>query len=243
VAKDPVPVLGVVCGLDREAAWFPTGSGETRVAVLVGGMGHRRAAAAARSLAARGVRGLVSWGSAAALDPALAPGDLLLPEGVITARRGSLPAHTEWRTSLAEALAGRIGTVEAPLAEAPAVLATPEEKRSLREATGAAAADMETAAVAEVAGRAGLPWVALRAVADTAEDSLPAAVLSNLTTDGAVDAGAILRSAGLSPRVFLSLLGLGRSHARAGKTLRRAARAAGPLLRLPAALAPSPEVP
>ncbi len=238
-------LLGVVCGLDREAAWYrsATGHDTTGVRLVVGGMGPVRAAEAARELVASGVRALVSWGSAAGLDPTLAPGTLLVPGVVVPASGAPLAAHAGWWSALVDALSPTFDVVGEPLAEATGVLAAPEDKRALREATDAVAADMETAAVAAVADGAGLPWIAVRSVADTASDRLPAVVLDNLAGDGTVDVSGVLRASARSPLQMRSLIRLGRNHARAGRALEAAARTVGPRLLVPVTAAIAREAP
>ncbi|HLO78401.1 MAG TPA: hypothetical protein VK196_18250, partial [Magnetospirillum sp.] len=53
-------------------------------------------------------------------------------------------------------------------------------------ATGAAAVDMESGAVARVAAQHGLPFLALRAIADPAGQSLPAPVLRIVDGQGRI---------------------------------------------------------
>ena len=52
------------------------------------------------------------------------------------------------------------------------LVATPEAKRRLADQSGAEAADMESAAVAEVCAENGVPFMAVRAVSDDVETSL-----------------------------------------------------------------------
>lgn len=53
------------------------------------------------------------------------------------------------------------------------VAVTATEKRELRERTGAAAVDMESAAIAGKASAWGVPFFAIRAVSDTAQEDMP----------------------------------------------------------------------
>jgi adenosylhomocysteine nucleosidase len=63
--------------------------------------------------------------------------------------------------------------VEDGLVCADRVAVTAAEKAALRAKTGASAVDMESAAVAEHARDAGLPFRSIRAVSDTANENLP----------------------------------------------------------------------
>ena len=66
------------------------------------------------------------------------------------------------------------------MAGAERVIATPEEKAALHRDTGASAVDMETAVIA----RSGIPFAVLRAVADTADETLPPAAAEGLDEAG-----------------------------------------------------------
>ena len=151
--------------------------------LAVSGMGGVAAAAAARRLVLAGATALASFGMAGALDPTLICGAVLLPEEVVplaglepvVSARATSP---QWRQRLRAALpasciacSGRLLTTDRPLAR-------PAAKREAWRSTGAAAVDMESIAVAQVAGQAGLPFVALRVVVDTAADELPGVVLA-----------------------------------------------------------------
>ena len=52
-------------------------------------------------------------------------------------------------------------------------MVTVEEKRLLREKTGAIAAEMEAGAVKKIAGEWGVPFYCIRAVSDTANQDMP----------------------------------------------------------------------
>jgi adenosylhomocysteine nucleosidase len=62
------------------------------------------------------------------------------------------------------------------------VAVTLEEKRALRDTTGAAAVDMESGAIAKKAAEWGVPFHCVRAVSDTAEENMP--LDFNLYRDG-----------------------------------------------------------
>lgn len=145
-------MLGIICALRFEVPRPGAGA-----VVAVSGLGRANAARAAEELVARRrLSGLISAGFAGALAPELRVGDLVLDTEV-----------ARWK-ALAERrriVVGRVATVDH-------VVRTVAERRQLAARTGALAVDMESAAVAEVARRHGLPWAAVRAVTDTAERDL-----------------------------------------------------------------------
>ncbi len=66
----------------------------------------------------------------------------------------------------------------APIVSVDKPVVTRTQKRSLAEASAAAAVDMETAAVARLAQKRGIPCAAVRAIADPLELDLPSVVLA-----------------------------------------------------------------
>jgi adenosylhomocysteine nucleosidase len=187
--------------------------------VEVGGGSEGGAAQAARRLIAQGVSGLVSFGLAGGLDPTLAPGAVLVPRAVVLGgeRWDADPA-------LSDRLGGGTGHL---LAGGGGVLATVEAKASMRQATEADAVDLESAAVAHAAARAGVPFAALRAVCDPAERDLPRAALVALDAQGRIGGLRVLAAALARPGELPVLVRLAGDAARARRALRGRVRAIG----------------
>ena len=89
--------------------------------------------------------------------------------------------------------------------------------------TGAAAVDMESLAVAEVAAAHGLPFLAVRVIVDTAGDALPAAVLA-ATRSGRVHIGRLIGALALAPAQIPGLLRLAQRYRAASRSLAALAR-------------------
>ncbi len=202
--------------------------------LCVAGIGPERAGQAARALLACGADALASWGSAGALDPICVPGDLLLP-AVVAAGPGQpwLAVDAVWQARLRRELQPHLTVRTGGLVQSPAVLGTSAAKRELHRRTGAMAVDMESAAVAEMAHTAGVPFVALRAVADNATTTLPRAALVALDQRGQLLAWRLLQALVRRPWEGTMLLKLGRDFAAARRTLRAVSRVAGPTLGRP----------
>jgi nucleoside phosphorylase len=64
------------------------------------------------------------------------------------------------------------------------VVATPAEKRELRERSGAVAVDMESSIILEAAQAAGCPSLVIRGVSDDARHALPRELISLITPEG-----------------------------------------------------------
>lgn len=145
-----------------------------KVRRYVCGMGPEAAAAAASELARSGVAALAMFGVAGALAPALPSGSVLCPSAVLDDRGQRYGCDTAWRSRLAIRLGSLVELRDVPLLTVREPLLTPQAKAEARQRSGAGAVDMESAAVAVMAQREGLPFLVVRAVADAAGDSIPA---------------------------------------------------------------------
>lgn len=161
------PVLERFQGVELREARL----GSATVVCAVAGVGKVRAAHGASAvLAAGGLQGLFVVGVCGGLRSSLVPGTLVhCTRAVQTdfAVRGDREFEPDaallerWR-AVAPAPAGWFLTADRP------VLSLWRRLRLSRAFLGPCVADMETAAVAAVAARAGVPWAALRAVTDQA---------------------------------------------------------------------------
>lgn len=207
--------------------------------VRVAGIGADNAREAARRLVAEGASALVSWGCAAALAPALRPGDLCLPAEILDVDGTREIAWPAWHERVRNALEPDFRPRTEALVTVGRVLATTAEKQMLAAQFGAIAADMESAAVAAVAREHALPFLAVRAIADPLDMALPEAVLRATDAQGVIHpwrlAARVLRNPG-EVRALLQLA----SHFRAAlRTLRSAAHRMGDHFLLDAACARS----
>jgi len=220
--------VGIVAALRAEARTLPARRGGTLAdgsLLAVSGMGAAAAAHSARELLAAGAGALASWGFAGGLDPALAPGSLLLAEEVIDSAGRLLQARSAWRERLAQALAGECACAHGRLLSAEQILATVEEKRARQRASGAAAVDLESFAIAAVASQAGVPFLCVRVIVDGAGDELPQAVLRATRADGTLRAAWLAAQWLRAPRELGgALLRLAGRYGAAQRTLRLAAR-------------------
>jgi hopanoid-associated phosphorylase len=216
------PVL-VVCGLAFEAA-IARGPGVAAI--------HGPGAAATGRLErllvdAAGYRGILSFGIAGGLDPALQPGACVLADAVVAGEE-RFQANEEWllslRATLPDAVVGALAGTPGPVADASA-------KASLRQRSGACAVDMESHLAALAAWRHGLPFAALRIVADPAHSAIPACAIAALRADGSTALGPLLRALSANPAELPMLAALAADAFTARRRLRsvraRAGRAFG----------------
>lgn len=182
---------GIVTALHAEARSLGCGSRRTASAtatdgclVRISGIGSENARGAAQTLIDAGAAALVSWGYCGGLDPQLTCGTLVLPDTVIAADGTIFRADPEWRTRLLRLLAERLTISGDSLAESAEPVADVRCKRALFERSGAVAVDMESAAVAGIAARVSVPFVAIRVVVDSARRGLPQQVLRAVDRSG-----------------------------------------------------------
>lgn len=191
--------------------------------VAVSGMGGIAAASAARALIDSGATGLVSWGMAGGLDPALEAGTICLPHMIVSRGLAALPTADHWRDLVRRSIpqghivaGGSLLTCAMPIGDVAGKAAAFRD-------TGAAAVDMESLAVAEVAAARDLPFLAVRAIVDTAADDLPPAVM-RASGDGPLCIPRVVLGVVRSPLQLLPLLRLARRYRSATRALAAAAR-------------------
>jgi adenosylhomocysteine nucleosidase len=190
-----------------------------------------RARLEAQRLVAEGAAALVSFGFAGGLAPGLRAGDLLLPEIVRGAGLLSWPVDPVWRERVhARLAAGGIEPAAGAVAGSDRILATAADKRTLFEAVGALAVDMESHAVAAVASEAKIPFLVLRAIADPADQVVPQVAREALRPDGGIRIRATFGGLLRQPGDLMALIRLARQSTLALAALRRGARLAGPRL-------------
>lgn len=154
---------------------------------------------AARAMVAAGATRLLSFGVAGGLDPTLPPGTLVLASHVICGPSRQV-ADARWRAVYADA-----GMVQAPVLAASAPLTQADAKLAAFNASGAVAVDMESGAVARVAAETGLPFLAVRAIADPAWRSVPPRLCRTIDGQGRIRPLAAAAALALHPLAALLL--------------------------------------
>ena len=196
--------------------------------LVISGMGAAAATQAARVLVAAGAQGLLSFGLAGGLDPALGAGTVLLPRAVTDGTGTVHRAYDSWRERLAALTRGSSDThpliVDGALLSLSAPLSTPVTKSQARARTGAVAVDMESFAIASVAIEQGVKFAVARVVVDTAADSLPRSIMQATDLRGEVNYSQLIGGLVRRPPDILALLRLARRYRLAMRSLRALAR-------------------
>jgi adenosylhomocysteine nucleosidase len=187
--------------------------------LAVSGIGRVAAEAGARALVEAGVSALMTFGMAGGLDPALKAGSVVLPCEMISADGTRFAASRSWRERVAAAVSPLRAVAEGNLLTSAYAIDTPADKAAAFRDTGAAAVDMESAAVAEIASHHNLPFIAVRVIVDTAADKLPRAVV-NASRAGRVQIGRLIAGLVLAPGEIGALIRLVQRYRIAMRSLR-----------------------
>lgn len=179
--------------------------------------------------------GILSFGVAGGLDPALSPGDWVIAASVVSAA-GRFVVDQVWTRALLAALPG---AVHADISGIDAPLPDPAAKVSLRRADATAAVDTESHIAAMFAARARLPFAAARVVLDPAWRRLPPVALLPLRPDGTADLGPALRSFWQTPSQLGHVLRILADARRAWVSLVHGRRLLGDHLAFPHAATPA----
>ncbi len=212
---DPRPVL-IVTGLVQEAK-IAAGPGMTVICSSSDPVQLRSLLADIDPLS---IRGVISFGVAGGLDPALRTGTVVLATEVVAA--GQIWTASEQLSAelLAGSGVGNQTVVRGGLVGVEKVVTGQAGKAALRSEFGAAAVDMESHIAAEFAALAGLPFAALRVVSDPAHRALPEIATTAIKPNGDVDLRKVLRGIARNPMVIRALVSTGRDFNRALRSLK-----------------------
>lgn len=216
------PFLGIVTGMDAEAKLIR----EPGIQVRVSGADPDRAEEHARALLAEGVQALVSFGLCGGTDPGLQPGTIIVAEAIDLPTGERIGCEEIWGRRVARqappGITMRLG-LQAGRDE-PAL--TPQAKADLA-AQGIHGIDMESHRIARAARRAGKPILAIRAIVDPFDLTVPAWLFATLTPEGRPDSARVLSGMLRHPTDLSTALTLRRNMRMALKALKRVVSATG----------------
>ena len=230
--------------------------GSTALVLAVSGDGELNAREHAAHLFAvlhGEIERLLILGVAGALSPALHVGDLIVADEVRAEAGGkALYGDHQWaeraeQLARAKHIAGRASVQRGVALSARCIADTAHEKQRLLSLCNAAgkpcSVDLESFAYASAAETHCVPWLVLRAISDTADESLPEVLNRSRDAGGAVLRSRVLRSLLTDPRPLPKLLRLQRRVSRASVLLAGATAAVVSHPLPPAADEPTSEVP
>ncbi len=221
---------GILCALHFEARCFTSATLlaqqpvelNDKTLLILSGMGASRTQQAAQRLIAAGVDGLLSFGTAGALQPALRPGDLIVPRQVCTAGKKYTVSAA---VPTAHLTRHNVRIHDGLLAGVPEPLVSATAKQALFRQAGAIAVDMESATVLDIAQRHGLAAGVLRVILDAAHITLPAAARRRVDAFGNTDLPGLIGDLLRSPAQIPPLLRLAGASRQARRTMQLAAQA------------------
>ena len=209
-----------VTGLAREARIAES----EFVHAVIGGGDETGLSDTLRRAVAQGAAGIISFGIAGGLDPALRSGACVIGSAV-SLGPSRWRTDTAWSKNLLRALPGsafgEITGIDQPAA-------TVDHKRLLYSISGAIAVDMESHVAGRIAAENELPFAILRIVCDPAQRSLPPAALAGMRRDGTTNVGAVLGGLLTRPAQLFGMIGLAADARVAFSELRRRRMMAGP---------------
>lgn len=187
--------------------------------LAVTGEGAGRASEAGRVLLSElPIGGLIVVGIAGGLSPSLAPGSVIVARRVLD-DGGTAPAPDgRW----AAAVQGCGNAVPGTILSSSSMLCTRDAKALAYARLGTAepaVVDLESAALARVAAAHGVPYIAVRAVCDTAEENLPLDFNRYRDDSGELDRFRLARVALSRPALIAPLWRLRRRVAMCSETL------------------------
>jgi len=200
--------------------------------LCISGVGSEVAHTAATRLVEHGATALLSWGCSGALSETLKPGDLLLPETILAEDGQMFHTHEQWRHYLKTRLTGTLTWHEDMLVESRQLVSGHADKQRLASASGAIAVDMESAAIGRIAAQSGIPFMVIRAVADTADEGLPPCIAQTLDYQGQLQIRRMFPMLMRQPGLWPQLIRLGRHFHAASRTLTLVSTQADPLFHI-----------
>ena len=182
-----------------------------------------RARYGANFLIQNGAKGLVSFGIAGALDRQLQPGDIVIGTTIIDGSGNLYQSDENWLNNLkisgstnSPCFTGSIVSVEQPIL-------TASGKYGLFSRFNSMAVDMESAGVAAAATANGIPFIAIRAIADPANRNVPSCASAGQATDGTMKPLAVTNQLLRRPWEVANIIRLAQDLISARSTLSRVA--------------------
>jgi adenosylhomocysteine nucleosidase len=191
-----------------------------KLLVAYSGVGAANAQIAAELLVTQGATRLMSWGYAGSLSASLKPGDLVLADTLIATGNIEIAVDTDWHRETKNKLAAFIVAHTGRLAESMSLVSDSKDKKQLCALTGAVAVDMESIAIAKVAGQYALPFLAIRVIIDPVDMTLPRTIKYSLNHQGEVVLSKLLLFLATHPFELPGLIKLGLHSNTAKNTLK-----------------------
>jgi adenosylhomocysteine nucleosidase len=219
--------LGIIAALPAEAACLYNKKSsistpveiQKNIFLCLSGIGYESACYATKKLLDFNVNALISWGVAGAINTSLSPGDLILADLILSEDK-TYQTSTEWKNKLTEYFRkSPCKVLKGSIASSREICASIIDKKNLLDKTGGLAVDMESVAIAETATNNSLDFLVIRSIADTADVSIPEAVLKHTNNLGQPELSKFVLSCVLKPGQIRDISILAKNYKMALKTL------------------------
>jgi hopanoid-associated phosphorylase len=207
-------VIGIVTGLQAEAKIVRS----LPCCAISGGGRAEVTRRKIDGLIEAGADGLISFGIAGAADPALKTGDVVVSATVIDADGRRYVGSSVWLEQLLSRLPA---SHPGHLYGSDRMVSAVADKAQILKQHDCIAVDMESHHTARAATRHQLPFIVIRAIADTASEQLPEALAAGVDADGRTQAWPIFAALVTGRLGFGAVMRAGRSSGRALASLRQ----------------------
>lgn len=215
--------VAIICGMAFEAEIVRRNPWREPPDIIYGLDTHKLLADIERAVE-NGATHLISFGTAAGLDPALVAGTIVLATSIYflntTHMHSPNPAWLETDSTLRQSLSLSLhDAVQKPMAGLDNPITHRAEKQGLWESIGVCAADMESHHVANIAAQHKITFSVLRVVLDDAQTALPHAATVATKPDGTIAHTRLLCALLKNPLQIPAMLRLGQQHSLAKAAL------------------------
>lgn len=164
---------------------------------------------------------LISFGTAASLDPSLKTGDIILANQVHAATtKEVLTIDDFWQSKIEQHLRSKENISKTNILSSNKIITSAQQKLALFKQYNTSAVDMESFEIAKFAQAKNIPFVVLRVIIDEQQQEIPKVLAEHLNKYDDVKLNHLLGSLLLNPLQWWSFFKLIRSYSTASKVLR-----------------------
>tara|TARA_B100001996_G_scaffold281182_1_gene221627 strand:- start:1344 stop:2060 length:717 start_codon:yes stop_codon:yes gene_type:complete len=219
--------LGIIAALPAEAKCFQTKKINFKspfeikknVFLCISGIGYKSSHDATKELLKLNIDALISWGIAGATCDLVTTGDLILARSVRNHKKIYYTTDEWCKKIIHHFQDSSHKLLYKDIVSTDEICATPVEKIKLFKKTKALAIDMESAAIAEVAIKNNLDFIAIRVISDNVTQSIPEIVIKNIDNYGYIDILKLIKFCMFNPSQINQILLLAKSYKKALKSL------------------------
>ena len=216
--------IGLVTGIKKEATKNKKIIHHSKPEIVWVGNKKGGAYTQANTLANNGCKILISFGFAGALDPQLSAGDVVLPNSVVDAKGNIFTTDQDLHKKLSSHLSNKLKITVGRLFSSETIIWDADEKQRLFKLYNTQIVDMESLGVAQAATENDCYFLIVRAISDTANQSLPQKSLKSLNLNNDIRIMNILLDLAQNLDELPSLFRLARNSRKAQTSLRNVAK-------------------